>query len=101
MSNRACPEIQYHCSNDCRQEGCPGHTVQVIHHYTSDTVSVSIDGKASYYDASEWWAMLKSDREASAQDEALDEHYRELDRKATAKARELIAASPIGFKKTY
>ena len=31
--------------NDCRQLGCPGHTMRVVFHGTSDTVSMSIDGE--------------------------------------------------------
>lgn len=29
--------------NDCRQMGCPGHTLTIVFHHTSDTVSVLID----------------------------------------------------------
>lgn len=35
----------YTCSNDCNQAGCPGHELVLGMHGTSDTVSITVDGK--------------------------------------------------------
>jgi hypothetical protein len=43
------PEVTYRCTNDCRQEGCPGHTMRLSFCRSSDTVAVEIDGKPEYY----------------------------------------------------
>jgi hypothetical protein len=48
MSNNYSKTIDYHCTSDCRQEGCPGHKLRLIYHGSSDTVSVEIDGKCEY-----------------------------------------------------
>jgi len=41
--------IQFKCFNDCKMQGCPGHTLRLVRHNTSDTFSVEIDGKAEYH----------------------------------------------------
>ena len=43
MSSSYSPEIIFHCGNDCRMEGCPGHTLKIHYHHTSDTVTVLLD----------------------------------------------------------
>jgi len=53
----------YHCCNDCRQTGCPGHEVELIFHHTSDTVSIVRDGKHQHtYDKTEWRVLVNLDR---------------------------------------
>lgn len=34
---------EYHCANDCRQTGCPGHRMRLVYVNTSDQVIVQID----------------------------------------------------------
>lgn len=34
---------RYHCTQDCRFEGCPGHQLDVTWHHTSDTISIDKD----------------------------------------------------------
>lgn len=29
MSDIVGPQVHYHCANDCKQEGCPGHTMRM------------------------------------------------------------------------
>lgn len=57
--------VEYCCSNDCQQSGCPGHTVRVDLSRTSDVYSVDFDeNKPSHrhetYDEEAFHAMLKS-----------------------------------------
>lgn len=42
--SKSTKEISYHCINDCEQTGCPGHSLELIHSKTSDTVEIRIDG---------------------------------------------------------
>lgn len=60
MSNRPVLETTYHCVNDCRQSGCPGHRLTLQYHNTSDTVSVTQDGQHDrVYDPHELDALLR------------------------------------------
>lgn len=53
--------VEYRCLNDCRQEGCPGHTLRAVHHNTSDVLSFEIDGKSEYwFDYNTFKAMIES-----------------------------------------
>lgn len=46
---------RFHCSNDCRQAGCPGHVATLEHHHTSDTVRILVDGESrGTFDLNEW-----------------------------------------------
>ena len=38
-------KIEYKCFNDCRQSGCPGHTMQVQRYCTMDMLEFFVDGK--------------------------------------------------------
>jgi hypothetical protein len=56
-------ERDYHCHNDCRQSGCPGHRTRLTYE-NSGTVSVEIDGKHSaVFDHSHWRALVNMDQE--------------------------------------
>ncbi len=33
----------YFCLSDCQYGGCPGHTIKLTFHRTSDTTSIQID----------------------------------------------------------
>lgn len=37
--------IEYRCSNDCRMEGCPGHTATLTYQSTSDAYMLDINGQ--------------------------------------------------------
>jgi hypothetical protein len=55
------PEIHYHCANDCRQEGCPGHAIREVFDRSTDIYIYEIDGKPEYYfDENELSALLKA-----------------------------------------
>ena len=46
MSTRSSGKVIYNCGQDHSQtEACSGHTMEVIWHHTSDTVSIVMDGK--------------------------------------------------------
>jgi len=49
----------YQCLNDCRQGGCPGHEMKVIHSSTSDTVTVEVDSEIRFCaDDNAWVCMM-------------------------------------------
>lgn len=55
------PELTYRCFNDCRQEGCPGHTLRAGIHRTVDIIFFEIDGKRERnFDQREWKTMLRA-----------------------------------------
>lgn len=37
--------VEYRCSDDCRMEGCPGHTARLTYQSTSDRYSFDINGQ--------------------------------------------------------
>jgi len=39
---------KFTCTEDCRQEGCPGHEMEFINYHTSCTCEVKIDGKSLF-----------------------------------------------------
>ncbi len=49
MSTQYGKIVEYKCFNDCRQEGCPGHKLRVVHHNTSDVMRVEVDGVPWYW----------------------------------------------------
>ena len=55
-----------HCGNDCRQEGCPGHELTLVHHNTSDTVSILLDGKiyGAIFDEVIWHTLVNMEEES-------------------------------------
>lgn len=61
MSSRYGTEERYRCLNDCRMEGCPGHTLQVQFFNTADVVRILVDGEiTTTFDGEEFEAMLRS-----------------------------------------
>ena len=63
MSN-AYRQTRVTCGNDCVQTGCPSHDLELAHHYTSDTVSVSLDGKHyATFDADVWSKVVQMENE--------------------------------------
>lgn len=53
-----------HCGNDCRQEGCPGHTLELEHDHASDTVTVNLDDQHYVtFDKVHWRALVNMERE--------------------------------------
>jgi hypothetical protein len=61
MSTHYGKTVEYHCLNDCRQEGCPGHQLRFVFNGTSDTYSVEIDGtEMFFFDEHQFHAMMKS-----------------------------------------
>jgi hypothetical protein len=65
MSTSYGKEVKYTCFNDCRQQGCPGHTLRAVHHNTSDILSFEIDGREEYcFDYNCFKAMCESMEEA-------------------------------------
>lgn len=61
MSKSVGPAITYTCSNDCRQEGCPGHEIREIFCRSTDVYIFEIDGKPEYYfDENQLIAFLKA-----------------------------------------
>lgn len=56
-------EVKYRCNNDCDQMGCPGHTMRMDDHRTSDTIIFVKDGVEKYwFDENEWAAMQAAER---------------------------------------
>lgn len=54
----------FHCCNDCKQSGCPGHEMELVYHNTSDTVSIRIDGNIEHvFDHTEWRVAVNLDEE--------------------------------------
>ena len=52
---------RYSCFNDCRQTGCPGHTVQTRYYGVADVIEVYVDGQhADTFDPSMFKALLRS-----------------------------------------
>ncbi len=39
------PIICYRCDNDCEENGCPGHNLQLEHDATANVVSLIVDGE--------------------------------------------------------
>ena len=57
-------ERPFHCSNDCRQAGCPGHVARLNLHHTSDTVQLEVDGQCrTVFDKVEWAVFCDLARE--------------------------------------
>lgn len=51
--------IEYRCSNDCRMEGCPGHTGKLSYQSTSDAYSFDMGGFKIHFERGELGAVLK------------------------------------------
>lgn len=61
MSSTYSDKIRYICSNECNRFGCPGHTLQIKWHGTSDTVIILVDDEPTdYFDENRFIALLKA-----------------------------------------
>jgi hypothetical protein len=54
------PEVEYRCSNDCDQSGCPSHKMKLEYHRGSDVVTLWVDGKPEHYFDDNGIAALKT-----------------------------------------
>ena len=60
MSKALGPSTKFTHLNDCKQEGCPGHTMQLIYNCSTDQQEVHIDGKCEYiFDDNTWNALVE------------------------------------------
>lgn len=48
---------EYHCYEDCRIEGCPGHRGELSHHRTVDSYKFNMNGQEYYFSHGEMAAM--------------------------------------------
>ena len=61
MSRSYSPVLNFRHLDDCKQSGCPRHTIRAIYNHTIDMVDFEIDGKTQYlFDPNEWIAMMQS-----------------------------------------
>lgn len=61
MSRARGPEVEYRCSYDCQQSGCPGHKIREVFDRSTDTYIYEIDGEPAYYfDENVLAALLKA-----------------------------------------
>lgn len=52
----------YHCINDCRREGCPGHEVKLEYYITTDSVNIYVDNTfCTTFDENLWRALVNMD----------------------------------------
>lgn len=49
MGDNFGPKVEFQHFNDCRQEGCPGHTVRFGYSRCSNVEFFEIDGKNEYF----------------------------------------------------
>lgn len=57
--------IEYRCSNDCRMEGCPGHTGELNYQSTADAYTFDMNGRELHFERGELEAMLVLTQELS------------------------------------
>lgn len=63
MGNNYGPIVKFHCLNDCRQEGCPGHEARFTYSRSSDVEWFEVDGEQTHtFDANMLRAALESQR---------------------------------------
>lgn len=61
MSKQNGDIVPFKHTYDCRQEGCPGHTIQVVLDRSMDNMLVKVDGSThALFDENAWDAMLTS-----------------------------------------
>lgn len=53
-------EAEFHCFNDCKQSGCPGHKLDLSIQTTSEIMSVYVDGELLFAVDPEEWKAIKS-----------------------------------------
>ena len=59
MSTTKSKAVPFFCIHDHSQlEACPGHTLQIMYHNTSDTVSVLVDGLGVWTTEDGYWNAL-------------------------------------------
>lgn len=68
-------QSRFVCGNDCVQTGCPGHTLELAHHHTSDTVSVRVDDKlyGASFDSVMWERLVAMENEFETHDHPMFE----------------------------
>lgn len=49
---------EYHCYEDCRMEGCPGHRGELSHNRTVDWYTFNMNGKEHSFEHGELQAMI-------------------------------------------
>lgn len=55
------PAVEFKCSSDCRQMGCPGHTIRQTFCRSSDMYGFEVDGKSKFiFDENQFAALLKA-----------------------------------------
>lgn len=61
MSHSIGPEVEYRCSSDCQQSGCPGHKIREVFDRSTDIYDFVIDGESRYlFDENCLAALLKA-----------------------------------------
>jgi len=56
--------ITYHCINDCREEGCPGHELRLVWNLSTDDLEENCDGElVEVYDEHRFTALMKAGEE--------------------------------------
>lgn len=61
MSRARGPEVEYRCSSDCQQMGCPGHKIREVFDRSTDIYTFEIDGKQEYiFDENLFAALLEA-----------------------------------------
>jgi hypothetical protein len=59
--------VDYRCTNDCQQTGCPGHRVREVFDRSSDVLSFEFDdGTVESWDTSRWAAMKAAEAAAKS-----------------------------------
>ena len=42
-------KLQFHCSDDCVQSGCPSHEMEFVNYHTSCTCEFKVDGRRMFF----------------------------------------------------
>ena len=63
MSRRIGSVIDFSCSSDCEQGGCPGHKIREVFDRSSDVYTFEVDGRPRWrFDENELEALLSAHR---------------------------------------
>ena len=49
---------EYHCYEDCRMDGCPGHRGELVHNRTVDTYTFNLNGQDHWFNHGDLAAMV-------------------------------------------